>query len=370
MKSLTTVAAGMLAAFLVFAPALAYAATTTVTVSTDKPAYRGAAAIAITGTVSPAPGSGTSVSIKITNPGNTAVFVDSQPVTAGTGAFSSSTVAGGTNWITGTYRVTATWGTSPSTSFTGTTTFSYTGVSGVGGVGANVLNVNVQASTPDFAGDTVQVGVTVYWTNGSLASVNNFPIQHYVVPGGASEVPLGTATMIHKGSYEWSIPLSASAAPGLYLVHVQANASGIYGFGAASWTVNPSVASSSQIRNLNGTVTAFWKATAASIASIQASLTTLGTKVDGLTSSLGTLTTNVQTSFATLSTKIDNDFATLQSSISGSSSSLNASVAALNAKVSNLQTAVGNNQTYVIVVAALAAITLVLELAILIRKLS
>jgi hypothetical protein len=39
-------------------------------------------------------------------------------------------------------------------------------------------------------------------------------------------------------------------------------------------------------------------------------------------------------------------------------------------QLTSLTNAVNNNQTYVLVVAALAAITLVLELAILVRKLS
>jgi hypothetical protein len=59
----------------------------------------------------------------------------------------------------------------------------------------------------------------------------------------------------------------------------------------------------------------------------------------------------------------------LQTSVNALSG-LSGSVASLQTSVTNMNSTVSNDQTYILVVAALAVITLVLELAILIRKLS
>ena len=101
-------------------------------------------------------------------------------------------------------------------------------------------------------------------------------------------------------------------------------------------------------------------------------LSALSTAVGTLTTNLATLTTNV----GSISTAVNN----LQSSLT----SLTNSVSSINTAVGNLGTqvtaaansaksasdAVSSTQTYVLVVAVLVAITLVLELAIMIRKLS
>jgi hypothetical protein len=76
------------------------------------------------------------------------------------------------------------------------------------------------------------------------------------------------------------------------------------------------------------------------MAGVQSSLTSISNGVSGITNTLSGLSTNLTT-------------------LNGVGSQLN-----------SLNGAVNNNQTYVLVVAALAAITLVLELAILVRKLS
>jgi hypothetical protein len=375
MKSLTTVAVGMLAAFLLLAPTLAYAATT-VSVSTDKPSYKGSDSIAVSGTVTPAPGAGTAVYIKVANPSGTAVFVDSVSVNGATGAFSDSLVAGGNaNWVTGTYTVTATWGSTPSTAVSGSTTFSYQAVGQLVPFGGNALNVVVQAGSLGYAGQSFSVAALAYWTNGTAANIKVATADLVSPSGSVISLGAGASVASGKGMWMWTTTLPTTAATGTWFAHIVVNSTGpagVLGNGLGSFTVDP-VANPSYIQSVNASLAALNKNTAASLSAIQASLGSLSGKVDGLSTSLGTLTTNLgnlQTSVNTLGTKLDSDVASLQSAVSAIASGTNSSLASLNTKVSNLQTAVGNNQTYVIVVAALAAITLVLELAILIRKLS
>jgi trimeric autotransporter adhesin len=94
---------------------------------------------------------------------------------------------------------------------------------------------------------------------------------------------------------------------------------------------------------------------------IQASLLTM-------TSTLGTISSAI--------TALTGSVNTLQSGVTGIVSQLTSvssgisSVSGISSQLTKLNDGINNNQTYVLVVAALAAITLVLELAILVRKLS
>jgi len=112
---------------------------------------------------------------------------------------------------------------------------------------------------------------------------------------------------------------------------------------------------------------------------MKANFTAISSALSTLTSGLSTLTSNVNT--------LTGDVTTLSGSVSQIQNSLTAltgTVNTINTNVQNLGTQVSNaatqatdavnaansTQTYVLVVAVLAAITLVLELAILVRKLS
>jgi hypothetical protein len=113
----------------------------------------------------------------------------------------------------------------------------------------------------------------------------------------------------------------------------------------------------------------------ADLAGIQSSLNILTTSIGTITTGLTTVSNNVNALSGTLSSiqsavnTANQGITGLQSSITSSTSGFGA-LAGVPAQVTALTTAVNNNQTYVLVVAALAAITLVLELAILVRKLS
>jgi len=90
------------------------------------------------------------------------------------------------------------------------------------------------------------------------------------------------------------------------------------------------------------------------LTAIQASLGTISSAITALTGSVNTIqsaVTGISTQLTQVSTGIQN-------------------VSGISGQLTTLNNAVNNDQTYVLVVAALAAITLVLELAILVRKLS
>jgi hypothetical protein len=127
-----------------------------------------------------------------------------------------------------------------------------------------------------------------------------------------------------------------------------------------------------EIKNLNndlhGNVTA-----------IQATQTTQSTAITGLTSSLASITQTLSGVTSTL-TGVQSSLTSLTASVSGlvtTVGNINTAVSGMSSQVTtaannalNASNAVSSTQTYVLVVAVLAAITLVLELAILVRKVS
>lgn len=91
--------------------------------------------------------------------------------------------------------------------------------------------------------------------------------------------------------------------------------------------------------------------------SIMTSLNSLAGQVNSLSSSVGTLSTNV------------GNIQSAVNSLTSQVSTISSNVQSLSSQLPSAGT-ISNTQTYVLVVAVLAAITLVLELAILVRKLS
>jgi hypothetical protein len=362
MKTLTTLAATLLAVFLTLAPTVAFAATT-ITVATDAASYQGAATIHVTGTVSPAPSANTAVLITTKGPRG-AVDYGAPAVSTSTGAYSYTFVAGGGgNWVTGTYTVNATWGASSGTApVFATTTFQYTsaGPSGAGGGGGgnNVL-VQVLATSPAYAGQTIQIAVlTESSINGSLAAAT-FTTVHYHTPQGTL-VTLGTPTTIHKGFYFWTVQLPANASDGTYFVHAWVNNNNIQGQGLGSFTVNSAIASSSSVSALQKSVSDL----SAAVQTISTGLTGVQSAANDAKTAAGNALTAVN-GLASAVTGVQSTVNTINSGVQSLSG-----LSGLSAQMSSLSSAVSNSQTYVLVVAALAAITLVLELAILVRKLS
>jgi len=168
MKTIRTLAAVILATFLVLGPAVAFGATSTMTLQTNAPSYAGQATITISGTVTPAP-TITSTAVVLTTKGPAgAVDIGEAAVATGTGAFTYTLVSGGTTaWMSGTYTVNGTWGAQGNTA-TATTTFAYTSSGTTGGGGGLAMGITIDATTPVVAGSTVYIAVLTSSPTGTL----------------------------------------------------------------------------------------------------------------------------------------------------------------------------------------------------------
>jgi len=149
-----------------------------------------------------------------------------------------------------------------------------------------------------------------------------------------------------------------------------------------TYTVIPPFNTTAALVQINDTISA----DKASMASLSSSITSLSNQLTTLNNSLTALTgkmttlqgslTTMQASLTTLSTQIQSlstSVASLSTQVQAAQTAATAAqtaAAAAQTAASNAQTTNSNTQTYVLVVAVLAAITLVLVLAVLIRKLS
>jgi hypothetical protein len=129
-RTLAAAGIGMFIAFLFLAPLAVFAASSTVTITTDKTFYpSGTNTINVSGTVTPAPGvSGTFVAVSISAPnGGGSVDANEFAVNSATGAYSGSFVTGGPTYAAqGIYTITANYngGTASATFQYGNTTSS------------------------------------------------------------------------------------------------------------------------------------------------------------------------------------------------------------------------------------------------------
>jgi hypothetical protein len=120
-----------------------------------------------------------------------------------------------------------------------------------------------------------------------------------------------------------------------------------------------------QLKNIQGNLTQHNAAEAVEQKDMKGNFSALSSAISSLSTAVSTLSTtvgNIQNSLTSLSSTV--------SSINTGVTNLGTQVAAATTAAQNAASAVSSTQTYVLVVAVLAAITLVLELAILVRKLS
>lgn len=147
----------------VLAPAVA-GQTYALTVKTDSSNYSASQAIHFIGTVTPAPGSANSPSavyLEVSNPDGAFVIEGAPLVNGTTGAYSFDAVAGGTSqWVAGTYKVTATWGANGAV-ISATTTFSYT---------PQVVTTSSTSSTTSHTSTSTSTSSTTTSTSASVQS--------------------------------------------------------------------------------------------------------------------------------------------------------------------------------------------------------
>jgi len=345
MKPIPLLVATALVAALVLAPMAAGAGSITFSSPAAGSSFKGSASYTITGAVSPAPGQVDSAFIAVTNPSGSTVDAGNVPVSASTGAFSYSTAVGGSSlWVSGTYTIKAT----DSYGATGTTTFTYTAAAAP--AAGLALEVYATASTPVYAGQTAQVSALVAWNNGTAATGATFQV--FLVNPSGSAATLSTAPVSPtSGDYWWNYPVPSGSANGLYAFIIGATAGGSTVWTQTSFTVNSQIASQSanqaSFATLSKDMQGNFSALSSAVAAVSAAVGAVNTAVGGITTTLG----NIQTTLGTINTNVNN--------LSGLSSQL-----------TTTSNDISSTQTYVLVVAVLAAITIVLELAILVRKLS
>ena len=341
MKPIPFLIAAALVTALVLAPMAASAGSISFSSPASGSSFKGSASYTISGTVSPAPGQADSAFISVTNPAGATVDAGSVPVSASAGTFSYSTAVGGSPlWVTGTYTITAT----DSYGATGTTTFSYTAAA-VPAAGL-ALEVYSTASTPVYAGQTAQISALVAWNNGTAATGASFKV-FLVSPSGSATPLTTTPTSPTSGEYWWNYPVPSGSADGLYAIIIGATSGSFTAWTQTSFTVNSEVASQANLGAFSKDMAGNFSALNTAVQAVSTAVGTVNTGVSGLSSTLSSM----QTTLGNINTAVQN--------LSGLSSQL-----------SSVSSSISTTQTYVLVVAVLAAITLVLELAILVRKLS
>jgi len=341
MKPIPLLIATALVAALVLAPMAASAGSITFSSPAAGSSFKGSQSYTISGTVSPAPGQADSAFVSVTSPSGATVDAGSVPVGASTGTFSYSTAVGGSaQWVSGTYTITAT----DSYGATGTTTFTYTAAATP--AAGLALEVMATASTPVYAGQTAQISALVAWNNGTAATGATFKV--FLVSPSGSATPLTTTPLTPtSGEYWWNYPVPAGSADGLYALVIGATAGTFTEWTQTSFTVNSEVASQANLGGLSKDMQGNFSALNTAIQAVSTAVGTVNTAVSGVSSTLSSM----QTTLGNINTAVQN--------LSGLSSQL-----------SSVSSSISTTQTYVLVVAVLAAITLVLELAILVRKLS
>jgi hypothetical protein len=245
--------------------------------------------------------------------------------------------------------------------------------------------VTVSTNSPTYSGNaTIQVSgtVTPAPTTATTAVVITTKGPMGVVDSNVATVATGT------GAFNYAFVAGSSMfVSGTYTVNATYGGPGGSGSGTTTFVYNGIGTTTGVTSTVTVTSTITTAVSTATVTSTIASadsaqLTAIQTSLAGITSALSVLTTGfgtintgiqaLQTSVNALSTPLN----TLQSGVTALGSQLTSisnNITAVNnigPQMTSLTNAVNTNQTYVLVVAALAAITLVLELAILVRKLS
>jgi len=166
--------AGMLLAFLLFAPVFASATSYTLSVKTDKALYNSGNTINVSGSVSPAPSAGTAVGLKVTSSAGTLVDL-TQASVGSDGSFSATFKA---TYAAGAYTITASWAPNASaTAITAITNFQMNGTTSTSSVSGVTTTIFASTTTTVIeAGATttvVQQGGTTTVVQQTATTVNS-----------------------------------------------------------------------------------------------------------------------------------------------------------------------------------------------------
>jgi hypothetical protein len=200
----------------------------------------------------------------------------------------------------------------------------------------SALSITVDATSPLVPAQGGRIYTLVSWSNGSLASVTEWPIAHFHTPAGEL-VNLGTPTTVHPGLYFWDFP--AQNTPGAYAVHIGPAVGGATVQGLSVITVTNQLATAADVTTIKSDVASVRgdiEAVRADVSSVRATVTSTGSDVTAIRTAVDAFRTDV---------------------------------AALRAELTPVAQSLGNVTTLIYVVIGLAVVVLALQLATLVRKL-
>ncbi|MBI2126632.1 MAG: hypothetical protein HYU02_04885 [Thaumarchaeota archaeon] len=254
--------------------------------------------------------------------------------------------------------------------------------------------ISVHSEGTYFAGDTVLVDV-MFTNNGALADPTAITIAHVHRSDNVVDQLLGAQQRVHAGWYYFPYTIPNNAPPGTYGVHiaatlgtaimneaatfrVESNARNVATVGGAVANLNTAVAS------LNTAVTALSQTVAGlTLTALDTRLTALDTKVTALDSKINALqgaigqqitgaqqaintnTNNVQTA---LTTAVQGAQSSITSAVNQQLGGVSSKIDAMQADTRSAAAGTAQSSTFVLVIAGLAALIVVLQIAILVRK--
>jgi trimeric autotransporter adhesin len=245
---------------------------------------------------------------------------------------------------------------------------------------AAASTMTLQTNAPTYSG---QATIIITGTISPAPTIASSVVITTRGPVGA--VDIGTAAVATgTGAFTYSLVSGGSATwvTGAFTVNGTWGAQGNTATMTASFLYSAASGSSSSSTTVTATVTQTVTSAAATVTSITTATTTATATITAASGAAGNYTAqlnSIQSSLNALAstmasvqsslTSISNGVSGITNTLSGLSTNLT-TLNGVGSQLNSLNGAVSNNQTYVLVVAALAAITLVLELAILVRKLS
>ena len=238
------------------------------------------------------------------------------------------------------------------------------------------LTLHVTGSSAVFPGEALTLYVIATFNDERVDP--SFTTHHYTAPFLAQLVNLDAPTKIHAGFY--SIKLTAPAAAGTYGVHVEAKYEAqdgrlITGAGLTSFEVTTSVATEASISKIISKVDDVGNNVNKNANSINGIEKQLGKQLGDINSQITSSTQEIQNTIDSSAASLQSAISEVGSAVSTAAKSINSgigetsnNISELDNNLTSIREGVANATTFVLVVTALAAITVVLELAILIRK--
>ena len=166
------------------------------------------------------------------------------------------------------------------------------------------IQIHVEATTPVFAGQTVQIVATTQLGNGTTVGQRATFTAKLYYPNGTA-ITLASYTVVVSSLVKWTYALPANAPDGLYSVIIFATLAGTNSStGLGSFTVN------SQIASKGG------------LTSIMSSLSTISTQLGTITTSLSSLSLEMKGNFSSVVSTISTDYTALSGGVSAVRTSL------------------------------------------------